>query len=188
MSPIKAVSDTCGTARFHVHNSRDQSSLVQVPSEENPESPAGARRCYDKLISRHYTSRRIITVETITLDSIAHTIARPVDLIKIDIEGAELRALSAGRSFLEQHSPVVYFEAVAIEASMERERLAAFTDMFASVKGAEYGLFRAHTVEDPLRPLSETSACEYIVAVPKRLRPRFQETTEDRSGLATAEV
>ena len=51
-------------------------------------------------------------VRTTTLDEQLHENAGP-DLIKIDVEGADLEVLEGGRHMLERNLPIVFYEATA---------------------------------------------------------------------------
>lgn len=59
---------------------------------------------------RHYgMAPRRIEVETITLDDFIRD-RPPPDVMKIDVEGAELRVLRGAARLLAQHRPVLFFE------------------------------------------------------------------------------
>jgi hypothetical protein len=81
-----------------------------------------------------------VRVKTTTLDEQLFKNEGP-DLIKIDIEGAELSALEGGRSMLERHLPIVFYE-----ASINPSQTASLLKNFG------YELFNARTfqsVDDP---------------------------------------
>jgi len=61
--------------------------------------------CYDN-ISRHAGSE---CVSVTTLDSFAKNIGR-VDMVKMDIQGAEGRAIRGGEKLLTKHHPIMFFE------------------------------------------------------------------------------
>ena len=62
-------------------------------------------------VSLHYGRRSpTMTVQTTSLDDLATT-QEPPDLIKIDVEGAELSVLRGARALLREREPVVLFEA-----------------------------------------------------------------------------
>ncbi len=70
---------------------------------------SGLRRCPD--ISDERGRPEYITVEVSTLD--AELVSLTPDVIKIDVEGAELAVLQGGSSLLSRVRPVVMFEHVA---------------------------------------------------------------------------
>jgi FkbM family methyltransferase len=81
----QAITDRDGTARFHLHESSLQGSLVEDPT-------AAA-----------------IEVACETLDTVVRRLPRP-DLIKVDAEGAELDVLEGGRQLLTTTRPRLIVE------------------------------------------------------------------------------
>lgn len=72
-----AISDTRGTARFNVARNDEASSILTLPDE----SPYGA-----ELV-------RVVEVDQMSLDDLVRARGGGVDVLKLDIEGAELPAL-----------------------------------------------------------------------------------------------
>lgn len=61
---------------------------------------------------RHYKARpRKIEIDTISLDDFMAKRATPPAVIKIDVEGAELRVLQGAANLLREHRPILFFEA-----------------------------------------------------------------------------
>jgi FkbM family methyltransferase len=71
----------------------------------------GTLQCDEESFNqRHYgMAPRRIEVETIALDDFMRD-RPPPDIIKIDVEGAELRVLRGAARLLAQHRPVLFFE------------------------------------------------------------------------------
>lgn len=67
----------------------------------------------EPFITRHYgLSAPTMNVETTTLDELARHHPAP-QLVKIDVEGAELAVLRGSRLLLEEHHPLIFFEATS---------------------------------------------------------------------------
>lgn len=81
----KAVSDHEGTARLGIASNAELNSLNEV-------GLAGE------------------TVPLTTLDREAEAWDRPIDFVKLDAEGEEVRILAGARSFFARHTPLVMFE------------------------------------------------------------------------------
>lgn len=88
-----AVSDRNGVADFHIA-ARGRAS--------NSLAAAGGR-------SQAGGAREILTVPTITLDTLLESLPAP-DLVKIDVEGAELMVLRGATRLLEEVRPTLYIE------------------------------------------------------------------------------
>lgn len=86
-----AVSDSCGTARFH------------VPAEALPTSSSLHAGGFRGLEGEH------IEVPLTTIDALLDP-DDPVDLVKIDVEGFEDAVLRGMLRVLEQHRPAVFLE------------------------------------------------------------------------------
>lgn len=95
----KAVSDKVGTAEF-------ADDTIAVMASLAPEN----------------TDRRTVHVETTTLDTIAGETAPP-DMLKIDIEGAEIAALNGARNTIAKHRPILLVEVHSPEIAAEYEKL-----------------------------------------------------------------
>jgi FkbM family methyltransferase len=96
-----AVADTVGTATFHVNAKSDTSSLLGTDLSQVPDSYRNVQR-----------TERVIEVPIVTLDRFCeeHSIEQ-VDLLKLDIQGAEYSALrGASRLLAEQRIGIIYTE------------------------------------------------------------------------------
>jgi FkbM family methyltransferase len=87
-----AVGDEPGTARFHFSHKGNETGWGSLLSPEN-------------------SSTQETMVSVVRLDAWAHEQAiRRVDFIKLDVEGAEYRALRGAEALLRRHRPVVVAE------------------------------------------------------------------------------
>jgi FkbM family methyltransferase len=82
-----AVSDTDGQCFFYMHRSSVASSIKVSQG-----------------------SFKTIFVKCMTLDSIAKTLKLGVDVIKIDVEGAEVEVIKGAKNLLTQHKPKLIME------------------------------------------------------------------------------
>jgi FkbM family methyltransferase len=82
-----AVSDTDGQCFFYMHRSTVASSIKVSQG-----------------------SFKILVVKSMTLDSIAETLKLGVDVIKIDVEGAEVEVIKGAKNLLTQHKPKLIME------------------------------------------------------------------------------
>lgn len=96
-----AVSDTPGTVTFYDVVGQSGFSGLRRPVHHDPDDPgaAGTVHSYDVACE---TLDRLFVTDT--------TDAVPVDLMKIDVEGAELPALRGGAQLLEKFRPDIVFE------------------------------------------------------------------------------
>jgi len=83
-----AVSDEVGTAEMFVSDGSNWHSLH--PTER--------------------TGQKTILVPTVTIDTIAQQIGRPIDLIRMDIEGWEIKALLGAEETLKRDQPALVIE------------------------------------------------------------------------------
>lgn len=118
----KAVSDSNGYAQFTDDISSDMLSFANLRSDK---------------------PQNTIKVPTIKLDDIVSQFGIP-DLIKIDIEGAEIMALRGMMSLLKKHSPVLYIE-------LHGEDLAVQCGQLLSPLGYAFELMDGQPVSD-LKP------------------------------------
>lgn len=65
---------------------------------------------WHSLLPTERTSEKAIKVPTLTIDALASQIGRPIDLLRMDIEGGELKALKGGENTLRHHRPVLVVE------------------------------------------------------------------------------
>jgi len=96
---VAAVSDKCGTAQFSDDLSADMLSLI------------GADQ-----------SMRSITVRTTTIDKEANERPEP-DVLKLDVEGAEIDALKGAEQFIRTKKPVLLVEVHSAEIAVQYDRL-----------------------------------------------------------------
>ena len=110
-----------------------------------------------------YHDNQKVAVETETLDGYVqrHNLSR-LDLVKIDVEGAERLVIEGGTATFERFRPILIVEL--------SEHSAAFgysdADLFADLKTLNYSLFIAGT--PPFEPLEDVLDAEFynVVAVP----------------------
>jgi len=109
----------------------------------------------DSFAGRHWRSSASTEVATSTLDDL---LSDKVDLLKIDVEGHEERALSGARALLARDSPVVLFECYhGIHAAP------------AVLRRLGYELYDAELFTEP------TTVTTNYLAVPPTLRDRIPE-------------
>ena len=89
----KAVADENGRAVFHVTNSSVFGSLL-APTLDGTRAYAGSARVKDT-----------VEVEVTTLDDLLDE--RPVSLLKIDVQGAELKVIAGGKDVLSRTSAII---------------------------------------------------------------------------------
>jgi FkbM family methyltransferase len=99
-------------------------------------------------IARSNKARKSIKVATTTLDQLADRFGlKRVDIVKLDVEGAELMALDGGRNMIQTFKPVL-----CLEASNDQ----LFARIQARLKDAGYRMFRFDR-KGLLRPVAEVS-------------------------------
>ena len=114
-----AASDSVGQVSFtHVANLPALSGLREQPWEAELEA-------------------RVITVPSVTVDSIVEEKAR-VELIKVDVEGAELQVLQGAEETLRHGRPLVVFEFAARTADVYGTSAESMHEFLASL---DYRLF-----------------------------------------------
>jgi FkbM family methyltransferase len=99
-----AVTDRCGETTFHINHWTATSSLYPRPAESRRYFPEAA------------TTARQVTVETTTLDAFcaAREISR-LDILKMDIQGGELKALHGASELLKREAiDVIFTEAMFV--------------------------------------------------------------------------
>jgi FkbM family methyltransferase len=96
-----AISDVDGEMTFVFSNDVDgRRSTGSHLQNVNPPLEAGV-----------YNNFKTQTVKTLTIDSFINTPdARIPDIIKIDVEGAELLVLMGGKEFFKNHKPIIFME------------------------------------------------------------------------------
>lgn len=98
----------------------------------------------------HYGQRpRCVEVDTASLDEFLSEAARPPCIVKIDVEGAELRVLEGARDLIRNERPILFFE--TFERRFEISRL---------LGGVGYSIYDADRGQPP------TSETLNFVAVP----------------------
>jgi FkbM family methyltransferase len=144
-----AVADSEATVEFYVHPSADQSSLFPT------------------------AATRKISVPTRVLDDWNDRLER-CDMIKMDIEGAEMAALRGARKLLARCKPLVFFEYAPETIGMTGATISDYERLFAGVADGGYTLWWANTPDEPLVALTHEHACDYLVALPRRLEGAFR--------------
>ena len=121
----------------------------------------GSRFSYDGV-----ETSRLEPIEMTTLDEFdrRHELTR-VDLIKLDIEGAESAALAGGLSVLRRHRPVLVIE--VFSRALESNG-ASVAEIQAHLRNADYRAFAIDDNTAELTPLADLTAIDEqnIVAVP----------------------
>ncbi len=110
-----------------------------------------------------YHDEQKVDVETETLDRYVerHSLSR-LDLVKIDVEGAERLVIEGGAATLEKFKPILI-----VELSEHSDAFGySDADLFADLKSWNYSLFMAGT--PPFQPLDRVRDAEFynVVAVP----------------------
>jgi len=123
-----AIADHCGTSTFHVNPSDVQSSLLEI-------SVAG-RRSYEQ----HTQS---VEVQLTTIDEYcAKQHIEHVDLLKMDIQGAEAMALRGAGRMLDQHAiDVVFLEAWFMPHYSESATFCDLASIFSNHGYKHFGLY-----------------------------------------------
>ena len=148
-----AVSDRDGSARLIVAVSGDRSSL---------------RSGYAKKIKREED------VPLTTLDAALTQLDR-LDLVKIDVEGAELDVLRGARQVLQRHQPVVYLEALPKTLDQAGSTLADFR---ACLEPLGYTVRWINHKANTLADLASDTRSNYLIAIPPRFANRFSPSTD----------
>jgi FkbM family methyltransferase len=131
----QAVADQPGELPFFVHKSGDMSSLLE---------------------SRGSTK---IIVPVTTLDDALSHLTR-MDVLKIDVEGAEYLVLQGATQCIKQHRPVICFEYLP---KTEEQQEQMFNDFFAPL---DYELFYLQNTTHPSQLLGMEQSMDKI-AIPK---------------------
>ncbi|HEY6983117.1 MAG TPA: FkbM family methyltransferase [Reyranella sp.] len=107
-------------------------------------------------------ARETVTIETLDALGARLGLAR-IDVVKIDVEGAELRLLSGGRTLLCQHRPILLIEANEEALKRQGTGTAALVDLLLSLDYRIHVFNTSGVTEAWIRgrPLSEN-----IVALP----------------------
>jgi len=113
-------------------------------------------------IVRDFGGHRTETVKTITLDNFAERLdVSKVDVIKMDIEGAEYQALQGARGLIERYRPTIVLEATPEEQTW-RDILS-----FLGSRGYRLHLFGKDGDLEPVRELTEFHP-DVVFLVPRR--------------------
>lgn len=130
ISPV-AISDVNGRTVFHVNEEVDSSSLLPVDSA-----------LMEKTFGRSFGTSKAIDVETLTLDTLYdRENLTAVDLLKVDIQGAEQRLIAGGTTALART------RAVVMEVNFERfyESAPLFSEIDALMRARG---FRLHSLQE----------------------------------------
>lgn len=141
--------------------------------------PAEVDRIYVSGSSLHTSKiprakpRRAIEAASYSLDQLVHAgVCRPPDVIKIDVEGAELEVVNSSRTLLRDAQPVVVFESDAnmlrfnyfTEALLDALRECGYADFFHVLDDGRYVPLAA-----------EEATSRDMAAVPRRrMTSRFE--------------
>jgi len=128
-----ALSDFVGTAEFYVTNAPGDSSLLAPEKRLSEISPTGA------------PVKNMATVDVITIDEWAKRNGdAPVQLMKFDIQGAELKALQGAKHVLSTSTLLIYIE-IWFTPAYQGCALFGDIDEFMRQNGFElYDLFKPH--------------------------------------------
>jgi FkbM family methyltransferase len=121
-----AISDECGETLFHVNEMADSSSMLHV-NRSTSESAFG----------KSFGTLEEIVVKTLTLDTLyKNENLLSVDLLKVDIQGAEMRLIAGGGEALRKT------RAVLLEVNFERfyEGAPLFHEIEATMNAAGFRL------------------------------------------------
>lgn len=92
-----AISEACGETVFHVNEMKDSSSMLHVN-----------RSASESAFGKSFGTVEEIVVKTITLDTLYENEKLPaVDLLKVDIQGAEMRLIAGGNVALRKTRAVL---------------------------------------------------------------------------------
>ena len=157
-----AVSDADGTATFHVDNKTHgggSNSLLGHTANFAVRSP----------VHRY----REVTVPTVTLDAYAHDHGiTHVDILKLDIEGAELQALEGARSLL--HDQEIDFIATEMRFIEDYSGQPLFRDLVVHLQPLGYTIFNVyHSAESEIRQALFGNAVFVSDAMRQRLLDRY---------------
>ena len=117
-----ALSDAPGTSTFqHVQGRPARSGLRRVPYPDGDE---------------------VVVEIDVALDTVDRRVApgTPIDLVKIDVEGAELQVLEGAERLVTEQHPVLLFEHAAYTAAAYGTTSAALHDLLVGRHG--YGIYR----------------------------------------------
>jgi FkbM family methyltransferase len=161
-----AVADRAGSASFHVNSHDGTHSLLPIGEQRYWNGPA------------HNVRRE--TVETVTLDSFAVTQAlNAIDILKMDIQGAELRALRGAESLLAQGK----IRLIAIEVCFQplyRDQPLIW-QIGAYLHAFGYGLYRIYDSQYHVKNERVLSWADAIFLAPEFLHvPEWDAATEDK--------
>jgi FkbM family methyltransferase len=153
-----ALSDAPGTSSFqHVQGRPARSGLRRVPYPDGDE---------------------VVVEIDVALDTLDRRVAPDVaiDLIKIDVEGAELQVLSGGARLLTDHHPVLLFEHAAYTAAAYGTTPAMLHALL--VDGHGYGIWR---LDDWLAGRSPLGLAEFVAEVEAARSTNFVATIAGQS-------
>ncbi|MCC5975577.1 MAG: FkbM family methyltransferase [Rubellimicrobium sp.] len=106
--PAKAAALSAAFPRHRIHDLAVGEAEGRATFFRDPEASG-----YNSLVPDASAGKDRIEVQVVALDEVLPDVT--VDVVKIDIEGAELGALRGGRKLLERSRPVIMFECVLPE-------------------------------------------------------------------------
>ncbi len=154
-----ALGASAGPVTFHAPRNPKYPGLPQL---------GGSGSVDEQQAAMHGQSDRIVAAGD-TLDAYAAralTASRPVDLVKVDVEGAEPEVLRGGAALIAQDRPVVLFESLA--RAVDDPSFGVFHDLGFEVYAATIGHL-VRVMPGAPRPAAVTN----FVAVPPEARGRL---------------
>jgi FkbM family methyltransferase len=127
-----AIADTKGTARFNVNQKSDTSSLLQT----DPSRLSETYQAIQKTV-------QVIEVPTQTIDGYCGDSAiERIDIVKLDIQGGELKALQGARNMLSQGKiGIIYAEAFMLPFYQDQPMLGHICEYLSEFHYVLHGIY-----------------------------------------------